>query len=286
MLFSLKGVIMKVAFAHGGSVEQMMAYRMGIALPFFVAVGIWSRRRSTSPLSSRFAMFAALLGILSYYICTWLDFTGLQYVSAQLERLILFLYPTITALLAWIFLKDHISWRHGAALALSYTGVAILALQEYENLGPNVVLGSGFVFLAAVLYAGFVTAAKPVITQMGSALFTSIAMSAASIIIIAHFLIVLDHHQVPMESPILWGLGAFLAIPCTVLPSFMITEAINRIGPGLTSAIGGLGPAATAIFAVIILNEPFGWPHVFAMMLTMSGIYMLSRASTNVTAQP
>lgn len=109
VFFSLKGVIMKIAFAHGGGVEQMMALRMGLALPVFLAVGIWSHKRTTIHLQGRTILFAAMLGVLSYYICTWLDFTGLRYISAQLERLILFLYPTITALFAWVFLKDRLT---------------------------------------------------------------------------------------------------------------------------------------------------------------------------------
>lgn len=278
-LFSLKGVIMKLAFMEGGSVEQMMAYRMGIALPIFVAVGVWSYQRSEKTLTKKTFLLATGLGILSYYVCTWLDFTGLQYVSAQLERLILFLYPTITALLAWVFLKDRITRRHVAALVLSYAGVALLALQEYDDLGANVVLGSMLIFFAAVLYAGFVTAAKPVISKIGSPLFTSIAMSMASFVIIGHFAFTLPASSVSMSNPSLWMLGAILAIPCTVFPSFMIMEAIARIGPGLTSAIGGLGPAATAIFAVLILSEPFRWPQGVALTLTVGGIYLLSSVS-------
>ncbi len=277
IFFSLKGIIMKLAFAEGGNVEQMMALRMGIALPVFLAIGIWSHTRSTQPISSHAVVSAALLGILSYYVCTWLDFTGLRYISAQLERLILFLYPTFTALFAWIFLKDRMSWGHAGALLLSYLGVGVLALQELDDPGSNTALGAGLVFLAAVLFAGYVTAAKSVISRLGSPLFTSIAMSAASVCILTHFAINATREGSAATTPTLWGLGIFLAIPCTVLPSFMISEAIARIGPGLTSAIGGIGPLATAIFAVIVLNEPFGWPHAAALVLTVFGILLLTR---------
>lgn len=141
----------------------------------------------------------------------------------------------------------------------------------------NAALGGALVFLAAVLLAGYVTAAKPVISQMGSALFTSVAMSSASVFILMHFAIVSAGEGASATTPILWALGAALAIPCTVFPSFMISEAIARIGPGLTSAIGGIGPVATAIFAVAILNEPFGWAHAVALVFATCGILLLSR---------
>lgn len=278
ILFSLKGIVMKLAFAEGGSVEQMMALRMGIALPFFLAIGFWSQAKSQRQMPRRTIVFAALLGALSYYVCTWLDFTGLQYISVQLERLILFLYPTFTALFAWLFLSDRMSWGHAGALLLSYLGVGVLALQELGYPGSNVALGAGLVFLSAILFAGYVTAAKPVISQLGSLVFTSIAMSAAAICIIAHFAIGAASTGPPLMTPALWYLGAMLAIPCTVIPSFMVSEAIGRVGPGLTSAIGGIAPLATALFAVIVLSEPFGWPHAVALALTTIGVLLLSRS--------
>jgi len=278
ILFSLKGIVMKLAFAEGGNVEQMMALRMGIALPFFLAIGLWSQARSPRQTTRRTLIFAALLGMLSYYVCTWLDFTGLQYISVQLERLILFLYPTFTALFAWLFLRDRMSWGHAGALLLSYLGVGVLALQEFGYPGSIVVLGVGLVFLSALLFAAYVTAAKPVISQLGSLLFTSIAMSAAAICILLHFAVGAASGGAPLTSPALWYLGAMLAIPCTVLPSFMISEAIGRVGPGLTSAMGGIAPLATALFAVIVLSEPFGWPHAVALALTTIGVLLLSRS--------
>ncbi|MEM9706255.1 MAG: DMT family transporter [Pseudomonadota bacterium] len=289
ILFSLKGVIMKIAFENGGGVELMMALRMGMALPFFLAIGYRFRPNTGEAIPVRIYVAAGALGVLSYYGCTWLDFTGLLYISAQLERLILFLYPTFTALLAWIFLKDRLTWRHAAALCVSYVGVAVLALRELSDAGSNAALGASFVLLAAVLFAGYVTASKPVIMKMGSAYFTTIAMSTASVFIIAHFFWthglsgpVEDQAGVSLR---LWILGAILAVLCTVMPSFMISEAIARIGPGLASAVGGIGPVATAIFAIIILGEPFGWPHATALALTTGGILLLSQATTSIDAK-
>lgn len=281
-LFSFKGIIMKLAFIEGASVEQMMSIRMGISLPIFLAIGLAALRAQAHPPPGRTLALAAGLGVLSYYLCTWLDFTGLQYISAQFERLILFLYPTVTALLAWAFLGDRLTWRHGLALALSYGGVAILAGWEVNDLGPDAGLGAALVFAAAVLFAGYVTAAKPVIGALGSRLFTSIAMTAAALAILVHFGLSVSAEGLPPFTGRIMVLGAILALGCTIAPSFMISEAIARVGPGLTSAVGGFGPAATAGVAVLVLGEPFGFPQAAALTLTVAGIMLLARAKPEV----
>ncbi len=275
-LFSLKGVIMKLAFAQGATVEQMMSIRMGSSLPVYLVIGILVFRARGKPIGARMVAVAAALGFLSYYVCTWLDFTGLRFISAQLERLILFSYPTVTALLAWAFLGSRLTVRHCLALVLSYAGVAILFGHELQDFGPNAGLGAALVFAAAVLFAVYVTAAKPVITALGSVLFTSIAMATAAAAILIHFSIgVSISGAPPMNAHILWY-GIALGLGCTIAPSFMISEAIARIGPGLSSAVGGFGPAATAGVAVLVLGEPFGIPQAAALALTVGGILLLA----------
>ena len=275
-LFSIKGIVMKLAFERGGSVEQMMSLRLGLSIPIFIVIAVWAARKHTIQPSIKDMVICAGLGVLSYYLCTWLDFTGLQYISAQLERLILFLYPTIVAILALIFLGDRFGWRHGAALLLSYVGVAILALREYEGLGTNALLGAGLVFLCSVLFAIYAVASKPMIGRVGVPIFTALAMGGAGVAIIIHYGILVGiGAQTPVWTLEIWGLGAFLAIFCTVIAALMMNEGVSRIGPGLASATGGVGPAVTAIFAVLILDEPFGWQHAVALCLTVGGVLLL-----------
>lgn len=277
-LFSLKGIIMKLAFAEGASVEQMMSIRMGTSLPVYLVIGWLVYRARKQTLERRTLLLAAALGFLSYYICTWLDFTGLLYISAQFERLILFCYPTVTALLAWAFLGDRLTYRHCVALVLSYSGVAILFGRELQDLGPNAGLGAALVFAAAALFAVYVTAAKPVITALGSRLFTSVAMATAAMAILLHFSIdVAVSGAPPVNAAIIWY-GVALGLGCTIAPSFMISEAIARIGPGLSSAVGGFGPAATAVVAVFVLGEPFGFAQAAALALTVGGVLLLAAA--------
>lgn len=283
-LFSLKGVVIKLAFAEGMSVSQLLTYRMAFALPAYLVVGVYAFTRLRKKLSLRTYAVAAGLGIMSYYISSWLNFEGLKYVSAQLERLILYIYPTMVAVLAWVFLKERITSRHVIALLLAYSGVAILFGSEIGHQGPNALFGGGLIFAGALIYAVYVTASKPIIALMGSALFTSFAMSAASITFLAQSGIEMAiAAQSPVTANALW-LSLALAIFCTVIPSFLIAEAIARIGPGPMSAIGGVGPVVAAWAAVVVLHEPFGWPHIAAMTLTIFGVWFLAKPQATRTA--
>jgi drug/metabolite transporter (DMT)-like permease len=283
-LFSLKGVVIKLAFAEGMSVSQLLTWRMAFALPAYLVIGVYAFMRLKRKIPAKTYAIAAGLGIMSYYISSWLNFEGLKYVSAQLERLILYIYPTMVALLAWVFLKERITRRHIIALAAAYSGVAILFGSEIGHQGPDVLLGGGLIFAGALIYAVYVTASKPVIAIMGSALFTSFAMSAASITFLMQSGVEMAiAPPPPVTANGLW-LSLGLAVFCTVIPSFLIAEAIARIGPGPMSAIGGVGPVVAAWAAVVVLHEPFGWPHVAAMALTIFGVWFLAKPQATRTA--
>jgi drug/metabolite transporter (DMT)-like permease len=283
-LFSLKGVVIKLAFAEGMSVSQLLTLRMAFALPVYLAVGVYAYLRATQKPSPKHYLYAAGLGIMSYYISSWLNFEGLRYVSAQLERLILYIYPTMVALMTWAFYKTEITRRHILALVLAYAGVAILFGAEIGHQGPNAVLGGTLIFIGAFIYAVYVTASKPIIAAMGSTLFTAFAMSAASIAFLAQSSVELSISGLPeVTTNGLW-LSAALAMFCTVIPSFMIAEAIGRIGPGPMSAIGGVGPVIAAWAAVVVLHEPFGWPHIASMALTIFGVWLLAKPRLTRTA--
>lgn len=278
-LFSMKALAIKLAFVEGASVELMMVLRMGFALPIFIAVGYvsWSKQSKNGvALTTKRISATCALGVLSYYGCTWLDFESLHYISAQLERLILFLYPTFTAIFAWIFLKDRLTIRHVCALALSYVGVIILIGPERGQYGDMALLGAGLVFAAAVLFAAYVTMSRGLIKTIGSQLFTCLGMSSAAIAILIHFTLQTQMTEETISlTPTILGYGVFLAIFCTALPAFAMSEAVARIGPGMTSAMGGIGPAVTALLAVWVLNEPFGWPHFWALVFATAGALIL-----------
>jgi drug/metabolite transporter (DMT)-like permease len=281
-LFSLKGVVIKLAFAEGIGVSQLLTLRMAFSLPFFLAIGIWVFVRSGRRPTPRQYAAAAGLGLLSYYVSSYLNFLGLQYVSAQLERLILYIYPTMVAILAWIFLKERATRNQLIALVLAYAGVLILFGAEIGHQGDHVLFGGLIIFAGAFLYAIYVTASRPVIHRMGTGLFTSFAMSSASIAFLIQSGVEMAMHAPPPVTTNGYWLSFFLATVCTVIPSFMIAEAIRRIGPGAMSAIGGVGPVVAAWAAVAILHEPFGWPHVASLVLTLAGVWLLARQSPKI----
>ncbi len=277
-LFSLKGVVIKLAFAEGMSVQQLLTLRMAFSLPVYLAVGVYAYFRSGRRPTPKTYLAAAGLGVMSYYLSSWINFEGLRFVSAQLERLILYIYPTMVAGLAFIFLKERVTTRHMLALGLAYLGVFVLFGAEIGHQGPHVVWGGFLIFSGALIYAIYVTASKSAISRMGSALFTAFAMSAASVVFLGQASVeALISGPPPMPSANGIWLAVFLSAICTIIPSFLIADAIGRIGPGATSAIGGVGPVIAAWAAVAILHEPFGWPHFLAMALTILGVWLLAR---------
>ncbi len=283
-LFSLKGVVIKLAFAEGIGVSQLLTLRMAFSLPVYLVVGLVAFARMREKPITRWWLAAGGLGLMSYYLSSWLNFEGLRYVSAQLERLILYIYPTMVALMSWLFLKDRITKRHVIALVLAYAGVAILFGAEIGHQGPNAWLGGGLIFAGAFIYAVYVTASKPVIKRLGPTMFTAFGMSIASIAFLTHSGIEMAFHTPPPVTANGYWLALTLAIVCTVIPSFMIAEAISRIGPGPMSAVGGVGPVVAAWAAVAILGEPFGWPHAVAMALTIAGVWLLAKPKLTRTA--
>lgn len=276
-LFSLKGVVIKLAYAEGMGVSQLLTWRMAFSLPFYLVVGFIAFHRSDKKPGWKLYAAAAGLGLISYYFSSILNFWGLQYVSAQLERLILYIYPTMVAILAFIFLKERVTRNHVIALALAYIGVAILFGSEVGAQGQMALIGGIVIFIGAFTYAIYVTASRSVIRRMGTALFTSFAMSSASIAFLTQSGVEMALHSPPPVTLNGYALSFILATVCTVIPSFMIADAIRRIGPGPMSAISGVGPVVAAWAAVVVLNEPFGWPHMAAMVLTLAGIWLLAR---------
>ncbi|MEO1480708.1 MAG: DMT family transporter [Myxococcota bacterium] len=272
-LFSLKAILIKVAYGFGAESFTVLFLRMAFALPIFLVLGaIHLRRHGTGRLSWRTGLASAVLGFLSYYLASTFDFLGLTLISAQLERLILFLYPTFVALLAIAFLQERMRPRMVLALFLSYGGVVLLFGHEVRLSGDGVWVGAGLVLCAALSFAVYATFAKPMVDRLGSILFTVLAMSAASIAVFIHALL----RGVSLDAPpSVWGLGAAIAVFSTVLPSFMIAEGIRRLGAIRAGIIGGAGPMVTAVLAVSVLGEPFGLFHLGGIALTTVGMVLL-----------
>ncbi|HRJ51551.1 MAG TPA: DMT family transporter [Candidatus Thiothrix moscowensis] len=276
-LFALKSIFIKLAYAQGVDTVTLLTLRMLVAAPFYLLMLGWLLRQSATvkPFPKELAT-VMLLGFMGYYLSSWLDMQGLNYISAQLERLTLYTYPIMATLLGWFFLREAITRRILLALVLTYSGVMLLYGHEAQLGGENAALGVVLVMSAALIFAFYVIFSKALIGRLGSRLFTCVAMLTSTVFVCIHFL--LTHRLTDLlVSPMAWGYVLLLGIFSTVLPSFMVSEAIGRIGAARTSIVGTSGPIITILLAVLVLGEPFGWFHLAGMVLVMTGVGMLGK---------
>ncbi len=276
-LFALKSIFIKLAYAQGVDTTTLLTLRMWIALPFYLFILIWllGQARTVMPTARDLGAICGL-GFLGYYLASWLDMSGLNHISAQLERLTLYTYPMITTLLGWLFLREPITRRILLALMLTYSGVVVLYAHEAGLSGQHTRLGVALVAGAALSFSCYVVLGKHYIGRLGSRLFTSIAMLASTLYISVHFSLTHSFSALFINAAA-WKYAVLLAIFSTVLPSFMVSEAIARIGAARTSIVGTAGPVFTILLAVMLLGEPFGAYHLLGMILVLYGVSLLRR---------
>ncbi len=275
-LFSIKSIFIKLAYAEGLNTDSVLMLRMAIALPIYLTVLIWLTKKQTVPdnLSQKWIKIA-FLGFIGYYLSSWFDLKGLEMISAQLERLTLFTYPIMVALLGAWFFKTPLTRKIIVSLFITYLGLWIVFYKELSITGDNVPLGTLLVALAALSFSFYVLFGKQEIQKIGSVWFTGLAMSISSIFVLIHFALFNDYADLTV-SPMAWLWLILLAIFSTVIPSFMISEAIHKIGPAQTGIIGTLGPIMTMGLAIWILNEPFTLWHAVGMLFVLGGVSLLS----------
>lgn len=280
-LFATKAIIVKLAYADGVDAETLLAVRMILSLPVYLAIGLHallpSQRGPFDRLSGTLAFRAAMVGAIGYWLSSVLDFKGLELISAQLERLILFTYPFFVMLFGAAFFRQPIKLKSLAAFTVSYGGLLLLFLRDLSVQGEDAALGAGFVLAAGVSFALYQLLAKTVIVQMGPRLFTCVAMSAASVVVIAQFLLTHPVGQLAL-TPHLWMLGVALAIGGTIMPSFFMNAALHRISAQANSMIGTLSPIITILLAVAILAEPLSGLDVVAALLVIVGVFFATMA--------
>jgi len=287
ILFSTKAIIVKLAFAatHTDAVS-LLALRMIFSLPFYLGgVILASRQSNNQPLSNRQWLIIAALGLTGYYISSLCDFVGLQYISAGLERLILFLYPTFAVLInAWLF-KQRIARKQTIALILTYAGIGIAYFGELaiDNSNPNFVYGSLMVLLCAVTFAIYLVGSGRIIPAAGATRFTSFAMLAATGGILCHNLFTTQFAALNTGNG-LWWYGLTLAIVATVAPSFLMSNGMKRIGSNNVAIISSIGPVSTILQAHFILGEPLLMAQVVGTVLVIAGVVLIGWKERQVVA--
>lgn len=283
--FSGKPIIIKLAYQHGVDVMTLLALRMLFALPFFAAMALYVGLPATV-MTRRDWLNVLALGFIGYYIGSYLDLAGLQYISASLGRLILYLYPTIVLVLSAVFLKQRVTVRHVISLALSYSGIALVFHSEIGTTGASgtTLLGAALVFGSAVTYAVYLIAGSRVILTLGSMRFTAYASIAACGFVIATFFGTHGVSQL-IVPPEVYGLTLLLAVFSTVLPLWLMAEGLKRIGANQVALVACVGPVATIGLAYLFLGEPVSSVQAIGAGLVLCGIVIISlRPTSNAAA--
>ena len=279
--FSGKAIIVKLAYRHGVDAVTLVMFRMLFALPLFILMAWWAGR-GKPPLTRSDWLGVLGLGFGGYYLSSFLDFWGLEYISASLERLILYLNPTLVLVLGWFLFKKRISQRQGVAMAISYSGVMLVFGHEVTLAGPDAVLGAFLVFLSAVAYALYLTYSGQLVQRLGALRLAGLATTVACLFCILQFLLLRPLSTAQVAEPVLW-LSLLNATACTVLPVLLVMMAIERIGPGLTAQTGMVGPMSTLLMGVWILGEPFNIWIIAGTTLVLSGVFWVTRSAGRTT---
>jgi drug/metabolite transporter (DMT)-like permease len=285
VLFSTKAIIVKKAFndTHIDALS-LLTIRMIFSLPFYLGAAIFAGSKKGNIHFTRKQWFWVItLGLFGYYISSFLDFAGLQYVSAGLERLILFLYPTFAVLINAIVFKQKISRIQLLALILTYTGIAIAYVGQLhvDTASHAFFLGSLLVFLCAITYAIYIAGSGKLVQQVGATKFTAYAMLAATVGIFTHYVLA-GNYQLLHSGTAYWSYGILLAILATVIPSFLISYGMKQIGSNNVAIISGIGPVSTIIQAHFILGEKIFAEQVAGTVLVVAGVLLIGWKSRPV----
>jgi drug/metabolite transporter (DMT)-like permease len=274
--FSGKAIIVKLAYRYGVDAVTLIMYRMLFALPLFALLAWWAGR-GRAALTRRDWAVVTGLGFSGYYLASFLDFAGLAYVTASLERLILYLNPTLVLAVGMIVFRRRVSRRQIVALGVSYCGVLLVFGHELSFQGSDTVLGAALVFASAISYAIYLVASGEEVKRLGALRLTGLATSVACLFCIAQFFLLRPLSALAVAPEVIW-LSVLNAIVCTFAPVLMVMMAIERVGASVAAQTGMIGPLSTILMGILILGEPFtGWI-VAGTALVLAGIWLLARA--------
>ena len=278
--FSGKAIIVKLAYRHGVDAVTLIMFRMLFALPIFAAMAWWASRGQAA-LTRKDWLGILGLGFTGYYLASFLDFAGLAYISASLERLILYLNPTIVMLLGLVLYQRRTTPRQVLGMAISYCGVVLVFGHEISLLGANAALGALLVFLSAVSYAMYLVYSGELVQRLGSMRLVGLASTFACVCCIVQFVVLRPLNVALTVAPEVIWLSVINATLCTVVPVLMVMMAIERIGPSLAAQTGMVGPVATILMGVLLLGEPFTAWVAAGTVLVIAGIFVFSRSQKN-----
>ncbi|WP_116105657.1 DMT family transporter [Lewinella sp. IMCC34191] len=278
VLFSCKGVIIKLAYQYEVSSISLLGLRMIFSLPIFLLIGYFKsgKRGERAEMTVRDWVTIVILGVVGYYLASYTDFLGLQYLSAGMERVILFTYPTLVLILQRVVFGTQIRPVQWAATGLCYLGIMVAFSGSDLGNNANFLRGAALVFLSGFLYSTYVIGSGRLAPRLGNVRFTSLALTTSAIAVICH---------VSISSEPLLGLpnmvyvyGAVMAIFCTVIPSYLVTEGIKRLGAGDAAIVGAVGPVATIVLEYYFLGEVMTYLQAAGAGCIIAGVVIIGRS--------
>ncbi|MBV7543473.1 DMT family transporter [Acidovorax sp. sic0104] len=275
--FSGKAIIVKLAYRHGVDAVTLIMYRMLFALPIF-AVMAWWASRGKPPLTRQDWLGVLGLGFTGYYLASFLDFAGLAYISASLERLILYLNPTLVVMLGWALYGRSIRWSQALAMLVSYCGVVLVFGLEANLQGSNVAWGALLVFLSAASYAIYLVYSGEMVRRLGALRLVGLATTVACLLCLAQFAVLRPWSAALVAPEVIW-LSVLNATLCTAAPVLMVMMGIERIGAGMVAQVGLVGPLSTIFMGIWILGEPFTVWIAAGTVLVVAGIFLFGRTA-------
>ncbi|MCF8714791.1 DMT family transporter [Joostella atrarenae] len=274
VLFSAKAVMVKLAYQYNVSPVNLLMFRMLFALPFYILVLLFTKK-STVKHTKKDYLWLVFFGFIGYYLASYFDFLGLQYIKASLERIILFIYPTIVLILSRIFLKRPITKIQLIAILISYLGILVAFWDEVALDGTEFLMGAGFIFLSALTYASYLTGSDWLIPKFGVVRFTSYAIIISCLSVVIHYALTEHTSLLGYHQNVYW-LAILMAIFSTVIPSYLVSYCIKEIGASNFAIIAGLGPISTIILASIFLGESLTLLQFGGTILVIVGIVLVS----------
>ncbi|MFC5412267.1 DMT family transporter [Larkinella bovis] len=274
--FALKGVLIKLAYQYPIDTISLLTLRVVFALPFYVGIALYlSRRLPPARLSGKNWLVLAMLGITGYYIASFLNFLGLIYITASLERILLFVYPTFVLLVRAVFLGRRVNRLQILALFLTYAGIFLAFVPNiHSSQQKDIFLGAFWVILSGLVYAVYLVGSDSMIARIGAQRYTCYAMIAATVVTVIHCALVngLDLFRFP--APV-YQLALLMAILVTVIPTFLIAEGIKRIGSGNASIVASIGPIFTIVLATTFLHETIFLVQFLGTLLVLLGVFLI-----------
>lgn len=272
--FSGKAIIIKLGYRYGVDSVTLLMYRMLFALPLF-AVMAWRAGRGQARLSGRDLVLFGALGFV-FYASAFLNFLGLNYISANLERLMMYLLPTVVLLFGFLLFGRTVSRLQMLALVVSYSGVLLVFGHELQVQGTHVGLGAAMIFACVVAYAVYMVGSGELLKRLGPMRVSGWTSSVACLLCIGQFLLMRPLSAAAVPTPVLW-LSLVNGLLCTAAPGLLLMMAMARLGAGVTAQIGMVGPMSTILMSVLILGEPFTVWVATGTALVMGGVWMLTR---------